>query len=192
MVPDSDKNGGDSSPDQARSKSAEAVHPSASQPRAGGPAWSSGRRRSPSAARALAMLTLMPVRGISLPRVHVGSRRPDGALRVHDRPTGEELLVYTPRFETQFRGGHRAGRWYVRPAVHVGAEPISQAFDTARQAVEAVAAGRWKSTEVSPLHTRPRSQIPSVTWPGDEARPARVRSLSIPRFSDSALTLAVL
>lgn len=90
------------------------------------------------------MLTLLPVHAAPLGRVHVGPKRPDGTLRVLDRPTGQMLLIYTPRFTAQFRAGHRAGRWYVRPALHVGAEPRSREFTSARSAVEAVEAGGWR------------------------------------------------
>jgi hypothetical protein len=89
------------------------------------------------------MLTLLPVHATPVPRVHVQPRRPDGTLRVLDRPTGQQLVVYTPRFIHQFRAGHRSGRWYVRPATCVGSEPQSPGFVSARAAIEALTAGRW-------------------------------------------------
>ncbi len=101
------------------------------------------RRRSISASRALAMLTLLPVHATSVPRVHVEPRQPDGTLRILDRFTGQQLIVYTPRFTQQFRAGHRSGRWYVRPVTHVGVDPMSQSFPTARGAIQGVTAGRW-------------------------------------------------
>ena len=107
------------------------------------PPRSRPRRRSPSSSRALAMLTLLPVHAPAVPRVHVEPRHPNGTLRVLDRITGEQLLVYTPRFTAQFHAGHRAGRWYVRPVNHVGIDLRSHGFATARAAIEAVTAGRW-------------------------------------------------
>jgi hypothetical protein len=105
---------------------------------------SRSRRRSISASRALAMLTLLPVHATSVPRVHVEPRQPDGTLRVLDRFTGQQLIVYTPRFTQQFRAGHRSGRWYVRHVNHVGTDPTSQSFPTARGAIQGVTAGRWR------------------------------------------------
>jgi hypothetical protein len=101
------------------------------------------RRRSPSSSGALAMLTLLPVHAPAVPRVHVEPRHPNGTLRVLDRISGERLLVYTPRFTAQFDAGHRAGRWYVRPANHVGIDLRSHSFASSRAAIEAVTAGRW-------------------------------------------------
>ena len=89
------------------------------------------------------MLTLWPVQATPVPRVHVELRQPDGTLRILDRPTGQHLVIYTPRFTQQFRAGHRRGRWYVRPATSVGLGPQSPGFATARAAVEASSAGRW-------------------------------------------------
>jgi hypothetical protein len=89
------------------------------------------------------MIRLWPVHAASVPRVHVQPRRPDGTLHVLDRPTGQQLVVYTPRFVHQFSAGHRRGRWYVRPATSVGSEPRSPSFASARAAIEALGAGRW-------------------------------------------------
>jgi hypothetical protein len=111
------------------------------------------------------MLTLLPLHAAAVPRVHVGSRQPDGALRVFDRPTGQELLVYTPRFTAQFRAGHRAGLWYVRPLIYVGVGPQSQAFVTARRAIEAVSAGRWSLALAACIRSRP---LPRVIWRAPE------------------------
>ena len=66
--------------------------------------WNQGSRR------ALAMLRLFPVEAAPLPRVHLEAAGADSGLQVFDRPTGQRLLVYTPRFNTQFQAGHRAGR----------------------------------------------------------------------------------
>jgi hypothetical protein len=101
------------------------------------------RRRQVLVSQALTMLTLLPVRATSVPRLHVEPRRPDGTLVVLDRFTGKQLMVYTPRFDQQFRAGHRSGRWYVRPFNYVGANPVSQSFCTARGAIDAVTAGHW-------------------------------------------------
>jgi hypothetical protein len=101
-------------------------------------------------ARDLAMLRVAPIDAASLPRVHVGLGQAAGAIRVLDRSSGEELLVYTPTFNAQFAAGHRSGQWYVRPALGVGGVPRSIAFTAAREAVEAVAADAWRLRIVSP------------------------------------------
>ncbi|WP_165253089.1 hypothetical protein [Paludisphaera soli] len=115
-------------------------------------------------ARDLAMLRVAPIDAASLPRVHVGLGQAAGALRVLDRSSGEEVLVYTPTFNAQFKAGHRAGRWYVRPALGVGGAPRSIAFATAREAVEAVAVDAWRLRVVSPdapshAGARPRLRV---------------------------------
>jgi hypothetical protein len=118
------------------------------------------------------MLTLLPVHATSVPRVHVEPRQPNGTLRVLDRPTGQQLIVYTPRFNQQFRAGHRSGRWYVRPVTYVGSDPQSSSFTTARAALEAVTAGRWSLDSV----TAHRAGLPlRVIWPASD-RPRSVAS----------------
>ncbi|WP_165253407.1 hypothetical protein [Paludisphaera soli] len=103
-----------------------------------------------SSARDLAMLRVAPIYSAPLPRVHVGPSQAAGALRVFDRSSGEEILVYTPIYDAQFKAGHRAGRWYVRSAAGGTGLPRSIAFTTAREAVEAVAADAWRLRIVSP------------------------------------------
>lgn len=98
--------------------------------------------------------------GSPLPRLHVSPRRPDGRLYVHDRLTGAELVVYTPLFNSQFRSGHRAGRWYVRPADEVGVALRSVGFGTAREAVEAVTRGAWRLRVVFPDPAEPATRAP--------------------------------
>ena len=123
------------------------------------------RRRSGESARALAMLNLLPVHALPVPKVHVEPRRPDGSIAVFDRPTGTQLIVYTPRFDRQFHAGHRGGSWYVRPLIELGSEPVSLAFPTAKAAIDAVAEGRWRKG------TRPGSRGGSsirVLWPPSE------------------------
>lgn len=93
--------------------------------------------------------------GSPLPRLHVSPKRADGRLYVHDRLTGAELMIYTPRFNSQFRTGHRSGRWYVKPADEVGSTPRSIGFGTAREAVEAVARGAWRLRVVFPEPNEP-------------------------------------
>jgi len=97
--------------------------------------------------------------GSPLPRLHVSPRRADGRLYVHDRLTGSELVIYTPLFNSQFRSGHRAGRWYVRPANEVGLTPRSVGFATAREAVEAVARGAWKLRVIFPNSVEPEPRV---------------------------------
>jgi hypothetical protein len=90
------------------------------------------------------MLSLLPVHALPVPKVHVEPRRPDGTIGVFDRPTGTQLIIYTPRFDRQFRAGHRGGSWYVRPLIELGSEPVSYEFPTAKAAIDAVAQGRWR------------------------------------------------
>ena len=120
------------------------------------------RRRPTSATRALAMLTLLPVNATAVPRVHVEPRHPDGTLKVLDRFTGQQLIVYTPRYTQQFRGGHCSGRWYIRPLTHVGTDPTSRSFPTARGAIEGVTAGSWRLGSNSAKG--PQNQV-QVIWP---------------------------
>jgi hypothetical protein len=91
----------------------------------------------------MAMFTWLPIDAAALPRVHVEPRRPDGTLRLLDRFTGQQLIVYTPRYTQQFRAGHLFKHWYIRPLTHVGIEPVSQGYPTARAAVEDVTTGCW-------------------------------------------------
>jgi hypothetical protein len=115
----------------------------------------SRRPKAPTSARDLAMLNTAPLGGFALPRLHVEPRRADGGLRVLDRPSGTHVLVYTPRHTCQFNAGHRAGRWYVRSLTHVGGEPQSPGFDTARAAVEAVGRGDWRARPARPVAASP-------------------------------------
>ncbi len=92
---------------------------------------------------ALAMLTRQPVYSAPVPRFHIESRVVDASLLVADRASGERFQVYTPRFVSQFRAGHRAGLWYVRRTTDVEITPRSPGFATARDAVEALRAGSW-------------------------------------------------
>jgi hypothetical protein len=130
------------------------------------------RKLSVPSARALAMLTLMPVGATSLPRLHVQRRQPDGTLRVLDRPTGQSLVVYTPRFVHQFYAGHRSGRWYIRPSTFVGSEPLSPGFATARAAIEALSSGLWSLIS---LLTECAGHMPRVVWPESGSQRDRIQ-----------------
>jgi hypothetical protein len=96
-----------------------------------------------SSAHALAMLTRQPVYSAPVPRFHIESRVVDATLFVGDRASGERFQVYTPRFVSQFRDGHRAGLWYVRRTTDVESTPRSPGFATASDAVEALRAASW-------------------------------------------------
>jgi hypothetical protein len=127
-----------------------------------GRSWPNPRSRALSSRRALAMLECLPILAAPVPWLHVQPRLPDGTLRVLDRPTGRQLIIYTPQYTPQFRAGHRAQRWYVRPSAYVGCEPESPSFATARSAIEAVAAGRWSLASLMSL----RAGLPiRVIWP---------------------------
>lgn len=136
------------------------------------PARPLGNRRRPtieSSSRDLAMLKIAPIDAPRLPRAHITSRQGMGAFRVHDRPSGSEVLVYTPMFSSQFASGHRAGRWYVRPVTSVGGAPCSLAFGTAKEAIDAVGQDAWKLRVVgrdgwSETADRARSPRLRVIW----------------------------
>jgi hypothetical protein len=115
------------------------------------------------------MLTLLPIHTAPVKRVHVDKRQPDGTLRVFDRPTGQNLVVYTPRFTEQLRAGHRAGRWYVRPLLYVGLQPQSLGFASARGAIEAVSAGAWDLK--APSAKRRHPVLLRVIWPDPAGGP---------------------
>jgi hypothetical protein len=103
------------------------------------------RRSSPGPAswRALTMLLQWPVYAVPAPRLHVGPRTPGGTRIVSDRTSGEQFVLYTPRFDHQFHSGHRAGRWYLRPVKDVGAAPRSWSFSSAGATIDALRDGRW-------------------------------------------------
>ncbi len=101
------------------------------------------RRRPFYATQSLRMLSLLPVGGTTVPRLHMERDKPNGMLRVLDRFTGQQLIVYTPRFTQQFRAGHRSGQWYVRPDSYIGATPLSQCFTTPKNAIKGVTTGHW-------------------------------------------------
>ena len=122
------------------------------------------RPKAPSSMRDMAMLRLAPLDGFALPRLHVEPRQAAGGLRVFDRPSSSYVLVYTPSHACQLRSGHRAGRWYVRPIAHVGGRPQSHAFETAREAVEAVGRGAWSLTAEAPVPATPPRPRLRVIW----------------------------
>jgi hypothetical protein len=113
----------------------------------------------PGSAQALAMLTLTPVFATPVPRLHVEPKAPDGRLIVHDRALGGQYVVYAPRFVSQFRGGHRAGQWYLRPVSDVGNAPRSLAFPTARAVIEALKTGRWSLSSDPRYRPDPRLRV---------------------------------
>ena len=96
-----------------------------------------------SSAHALAMLTRQPVNSVPVPRFHISPRVVDASLLVADRASGEQFQVYTPRFVSQFRAGHRAGLWYVRRTTDLGVAPRSPGYETTRDAVEALRTASW-------------------------------------------------
>jgi hypothetical protein len=92
------------------------------------------------------MLTLRPVFATPVPRHHVEPRGPDGSRLVHDRATNERFVVYSPRLVHEFRAGHRAGLWYLRPIAELDTTPRSAGFPSAHAAVEALRAGTWRAS----------------------------------------------
>lgn len=123
-------------------------------PRPSGPKF---QPSDPNSARALALLMQQPVTATPVPRVHVGQRRADGSITVHDRATDRAFLVYTPRRDSEFRTGHRTGLWYVRAASGGEASPTSPGFRTAIEGIEAIRSPRVPAIE-APGH-RPRYRV---------------------------------
>lgn len=118
-------------------------------------------RRRPVAAgclKALAMLIQNPITHSPVPRMHLAPVKAAGTLIVHDRASGERFRIYTPKFEAQFRAGHRYGLWYACPANATGPQPASRGFANARDAVDALKQGLW-----------------SLTGPGAKAPPPLLR-----------------
>ena len=119
----------------------------ATEPRPNPTAAAAAPRRRPTAIgclKALAMLAQNPITHIPIPRLHVSPVKQTGVLTVLDRASGDRFAIYTPKFEAQFRAGHRAGLWYARPVNNPGAQPVSRGFATAKQAIDALKQGRWQ------------------------------------------------
>jgi hypothetical protein len=119
------------------------------------------RRRgpaSPSSAHALAMLTRQPVFAVPVPRFHVGPRGADGSMLVDDRASGRRFRVYTPRLNSEFRAGYRAGLWYVRALGDVETAPRSPGFPTSGAAIDML---RSSSRSLPPqaAHHGPRRRV---------------------------------
>ena len=109
------------------------------------------------------MLTLRPVFTTPVPRHHVEPRAADGALVVYDRATSEQFVVYSPRFVYQFRAGHHAGLWYLRPQRDAGATPRSKGFHTAQAAVDALRGGAWRLPDAKGRMAR-RGTSCRISW----------------------------
>ncbi len=108
------------------------------------------------------MTMLLAVNETSVPRFHIERYWPDGMLRLLDRFTGQQLVIYMPRRTQQFQAGHRAGKWYARPSNDLGDRPASQSFATAKSAMEGVMTGGWG------LHSRAGNGLKGlvrVIWP---------------------------
>lgn len=107
------------------------------------------------------MLTLRPVIATPVPRHHVERRGPDGSRLVHDRATNQWFVVYSPRLVPEFRAGHKAGRWYLRPVTEFGTTPRSEGFASALAAVEALRADNWRPSAAG---RRPAGKRCRVIW----------------------------
>jgi hypothetical protein len=130
--------------------------------RPGGDRPNERRRRAtnPSSARALAMLTRQPVFAAAVPQLHVGPRGADGSMLVDDRASDRRFRVYTPRHDSQFRAGYRAGLWYVRTPGDIEPTPRSPGFPTAGAAVDML---RSSSRGLPPQTARPGPRC-RVIW----------------------------
>src|SRR5262249_13786940 len=111
-------------------------------------------RQSPSSPAcwcAMRMLLKWPVWAIAVPRLHVEQNMSGGTMIVNDRASGERFVIYTPRFKCQFRAGHRACLWYLRPIKDVGAEPRSSAYTSPRALIDALTTPRLGGTWLGSL-----------------------------------------
>ncbi len=115
--------------------------------------------RHKTSAHALAMLTQHSVFVAPVPRFHVKPRWVDGTHMVHDRALDQQFKVYTPRFVSQFRAGHHAGLWYLRPSADLGLAPRSQGFPTVGEAIEALRSGHWARSSSPASRTRARCRV---------------------------------
>ncbi len=117
--------------------------PRPGEPSAPVPAAGQRRRRTdPSSARALAMLSRRPIFAAAVPQLHVGGRVADGSLVVNDRAADRRFRLYTPRLNSQFRAGYRAGLWYLRAAGDFEPSPRSPGFPTTAAALDSLRAVR--------------------------------------------------
>jgi hypothetical protein len=105
------------------------------------------------------MLTRQPISAVPVPQVHIGPRGADGSILVDDRASVRRFLVYTPRLDSQFRAGYRAGLWYVRTSGDVEPLPRSRGFPTA---VAAIATLRFPQS-LPPQAVSPRP-LRRVIW----------------------------
>jgi hypothetical protein len=121
-------------------------------------------RSYPNCAATMAMLTLRPVLATPVPRFHIEPKLPTGTLTVIDRSSNEPVRVYSPRFTYEFRAGYQAGRWYLRSMTDVGTTPRSPGFRTAREAIAALATGRWRLTARDPRPNGSRALLRAL-WP---------------------------
>jgi hypothetical protein len=124
---------------------------SGEQPRGDRPGRRRRRPTNPSSAHALAMLTLQPIFSASVPRLHVGPRGTDGSMLVDDRASGRRFRVYTPRLDSEFRAGYRAGLWYVRTSGDVEPSPRSPGFATPGAAIDTLRSSRDPSPQGASL-----------------------------------------
>jgi hypothetical protein len=88
------------------------------------------------------MLTRLPIFAAHVPEVHIGPRGTDGSILVVDRASDRRFLVYTPRLDSQFRAGYRAGLWYLRTSGDVEPSPRSPGFPTAAAAIDTLRLSR--------------------------------------------------
>jgi hypothetical protein len=112
----------------------------------------------PSSAHALAMLTRQPIFAVPVPQLHVGPRGADGSVLVDDRASDRRFRVYTPRLDSQFREGHRAGLWYVRTLGDVEPAPKSPGFATPGAAVDMLRSSS-RSRPPQAAHRGPRCRV---------------------------------
>jgi hypothetical protein len=102
------------------------------------------------------MLTRQPIFAAPVLQVHVSPRGADGSIQVDDRASDRRFVVYTPRLESQFRAGYRAGQWYVRTPGDVEPSPRSPGFPTPVAAID--------------MLRSPRSLTPRAASPGPRSR----------------------
>jgi hypothetical protein len=105
------------------------------------------------------MLTRRPIFAAPVPQMHIGPRGTDGSILVDDRMSDRRFVVYTPRLDSQFRAGYRAGLWYVRDTKDVESSPKSPPYPTAVAAIDTLRLSR----NLPPRDMSPRA-LCRVIW----------------------------
>jgi hypothetical protein len=96
-------------------------------------------------------------------------------------------VVYSPRFVYQFRAGHHAGLWYLRPARDAGATPRSKGFHTAQAAVEALRGGVWRLPDAKGRIARRGTSCRISYWQSESKQGTDAEQLTAIKRRDAIL-----